>query len=160
MVGRLEYLKNQLCVIQWAKQMDWPLTVVGDKNVNQEDYYKQCTAEAGRRTKFLPFQSTTEIIKLMDQHKVFIVPSLFESYSLVAWEAAARGMAVVANEVADMSETLAPVAELTDFNVPHLAQSVIEFELTQRQPRTKKSQAWFENYTWDEIGQKIDEAYR
>lgn len=160
MVGRLEYLKNQLSVIQWAKQMDWPLTVVGDKNINQEEYYERCLAEAGPLTKFLPFQNTTDIVRLMDQHKVFIVPSLFESYSLVAWEAAARGMAVVANRVADMSETLAPVAEFTDFKVPHVAQSVIEFELAQEKPRTKKSQAWFENYTWDEIGQKIDEAYR
>ena len=159
MVGRLEYLKNQISVIRWAKAHDWPLTVVGDPNINQNEYYQRCLEEAGPLTRFLPFQNQSEVIQLMDEHKVFLVPSFFESYSLVAWEAAARGMAVIANRVPDMSETLEPIAEFANFDSEDEVIRVIQHELAQLNPRTKKSQAWFKNYTWDVIGQKIIEAY-
>jgi len=159
MVGRLEYLKNQKIVIQWARSRGWPLTIVGDANVNQPEYYKQCQKEAGPLTRFLPFQKQSEIIRLMDHHKVFIMPSLTETYSLVAWEAAARGMSVIANKVDDMQETLEAIAEFADFTNEEESVRLIETELGQLHPRAKKSQAWFKDYTWDEIGQKIDEAY-
>ena len=111
MVGRLEYLKSKN-IIEWASERNWPLTVVGDANVNQQDYYNACVSLAGPTITFLPYTNTDAIIRLMDEHKCLVCSSLFETYSLVGWEGAARGMAVVANKADDMSETLEPVAEL------------------------------------------------
>ncbi|HCP41333.1 MAG TPA: hypothetical protein DIT65_06020 [Cryomorphaceae bacterium] len=155
MVGRLEYLKNQKTIIEWAGECNWPLTVVGDANVNQQDYYKACTTAAGPTITFLPYTNTNEIIRLMDEHQCLVVPSLHETYSLVGWEAAARGMAVVANKAADMSETLEPVAELVNIENKEDFIQAIEIGLKGQ----KKSQVPFKNFTWDAIISRIVKAY-
>ena len=156
MVGRLEYLKNQKTIIEWATQHNWPLTVVGDANVNQQAYYTKCKAAAGPTVTLLPYTNNEELIRLMDAHQCLVVPSLFETYSLVGWEAAARGMAVVANRVADMSETLAPVAKLVSIENESEFIHTIELALKEH----KKSQVPFENFTWDIIVSRILKAYR
>lgn len=156
MVGRLEYLKNQKAIIEWATQRNWPLTVVGDANVNQQDYYKACVAAAGPTITFQPYAETDAIIRLMDEHQCLVIPSLFETYSLVGWEAAARGMAVVANKAADMSETLAPVAELVPITDKEAFIEAIEIGIKGQ----KKSQVPFKNFTWDVIVSRIASAYR
>ena len=156
MVGRLEYLKNQKTIIAWATQRNWPLTVVGDANVNQQDYFEACKATAGPTVTFLPYTKTEEIIRLMDEHICLVIPSLFETYSLVGWEAAARGMSVVANKAADMSETLEGVAELIPIeNESNFIEAVEEAMKGQ-----KKSQVPLENFTWDAIVSRIVSAYR
>lgn len=161
MVGRLEYLKNQLSIIKWAKTFSLPLTIIGDPNTNQPEYYQQCKDAAGPLTRFLPYSTTAVLIKEMDRHKVFVIPSLFETYSLVAWEAAARGMRVVANDVPDMNEVLEPIADLVDMNNEEQTVDLIMAALDDRNSSfNKKSQAWFSNYTWDQIGEKIDRTYR
>ena len=156
MVGRLEYLKNQKTIIEWATQRNWPLTVIGDANVNQQSYFDQCKATAGPTITFLPYTNTEEIIRLMDEHSCLVIPSLFETYSLVGWEAAARGMAVVANKAADMSETLEPVAEL----VPIENKGDFIEAIEEAMKGNKKSQVPFKNFTWDAIVSRITRAYR
>ncbi len=156
MVGRLEYLKNQKTIIEWATQRNWPLTVVGDANVNQHAYFAACKEAAGPTVTFLPYTDTEEIIRLMDEHKCLVIPSLFETYSLVGWEAAARGMVVVANKAADMSETLEPVAEL----VPIEDESDFIEAVEEAMKGQKKSQVSLENFTWDAIVSRIVSAYR
>lgn len=156
MVGRLEYLKNQKTIIEWASERNWPLTVVGDANVNQQDYYKACVSVAGPTITFLPYTNTDAIIRLMDEHLCLVIPSLFETYSLVGWEGAARGMAVVANKAADMSETLEPVAELVPIENKEAFIEAIEIGLKGH----KKSQVPLTNFTWDVIVSRIVSAYR
>ena len=156
MVGRLEYLKNQKTIIEWASERNWPLTVVGDANVNQQDYYQACVATAGPTVTFLPYTNSDDIIRLMDEHHCIVIPSLFETYSLVGWEGAARGMAVVANKAADMSETLEPVAELVPIENKEAFIEAIETGLKGQ----KKSQVPFTNFTWDVIVSRIVSAYR
>ena len=92
----------------------------------------------------------------MDEHHCLVIPSLFETYSLVGWEGAARGMAVVANKAADMSETLEPVAELVPIENKEAFIEAIETGLKGQ----KKSQVPFKNFTWDVIVSRIVSAYR
>lgn len=155
-VGRLEFIKNQHKVIQWATQYRWSLTVVGDSNKNQQAYTQFCKSIAGPSVKFLAHQNEEKIIELMDEHSCLVIPSLFETYSLVGWEAAARGLSVVANNSADMSESLASIATLVPIEYESDFIAAIEAGLKGQ----KKSQVQFENYTWDHISKKIDGAYR
>jgi glycosyltransferase involved in cell wall biosynthesis len=85
-----------------------------------------------------------------------VIPSLFETYSLVGWEAAARGMEVVANKAADMSETLEPVAKL----VPIESESDFVEAVEEAMKGQKKSQVPLKNFTWDIIVSRIVSAYR
>ena len=109
LLGRLEWLKNQKIIINWATENNWPLTVVGDANANQKTYYHDCLDQAGSSVSFLPYTAGDELKGLLRSHRTLIIPSHFESFSLVGWEAASQGMHVLYNDVADMNETLAPV---------------------------------------------------
>ena len=60
----------------------------------------------------LAHQDKVKVVKLMDEHRCLVIPSLFETYSLVGWEAAARGLSVGGNNSADMCESLASIATL------------------------------------------------
>jgi glycosyltransferase involved in cell wall biosynthesis len=158
MLGRLEWLKNQKTVIQWASKHQWPLTVVGDPNKNQPGYYRECKAAAGQTITFLPHTSGEELLALLDSHKLLVVPSHFESFSLVGWEAAARGMKVLFNEVEDMKETLAPIGEGMDFSDEAACALRIEEALAEPVD-IKKSQALLESRSWDQIVMQILAAY-
>ena len=160
LVGRIEHLKNQLQVIQWATKNNWPLTVVGDANANQPNYYKRCIESAGAHIDFIPHQSRQNVLKLMQAHRLLIVPSFFETYSIVAWEAAALGLNVIANDVDDMRETLAEVSQVCDFTNEESTLRTISENLLPGSSQQKKSQAWFENYTWDAIGLQLEKVYQ
>lgn len=153
MVGRLETLKNQLCVAQYCADHGIPLTVVGDPNVNQPDYYK---AIAALGVNMLPHQDTEALINLMDTHSVLAIPSLLETFALVGVEAAARGMHVLANNVADMNETLAHVANFTNFELPQEFGPALTHALAQGQ---KKSQPDLSDHNWDTIAEKLETIY-
>lgn len=155
MVGRLEYLKNQLSIVEWATEKNWPLTVVGSPNTNQQEYYKACKRAAGPTVTFMPYTATEGIITLMDSHQCLIIPSLFESYSLVGWEAASRGMNVIANKVDDMSETLEPVATLVSMDEKDTFIEAIELGMKAQ----KKSQVRFNEYAWDSIAKRLERIY-
>lgn len=156
-VGRLERLKNQKKVMLWARENGWPLTVVGDPNTNQPKYYQQCQELVNEHVSMIPYKDVKSLIELMDKHKVLVIPSSFETYSLVGWEAAARGMVVVANDVADMTDTLEGVAHKVNFTNSEEACAAIQCALEGK--LKKKSQVQFENFTWDSIGQKIEQLY-
>lgn len=157
-LGRLEWLKNQKTVIQWASKHQWPLTVVGDPGKNQQVYYRECKAAAGETITFLPHTRGEALLALLDSHKLLVVPSHFESFSLVGWEAAARGMKVLFNDVADMKETLAPIGEGVDFSDE--AACTLRIQETLSEPvGLKKSQALLESRSWDQIVMQILSAY-
>jgi glycosyltransferase involved in cell wall biosynthesis len=159
LLGRLEWLKNQKPFIEWAAKYNWPLTVVGDANVNQPNYYKECREVAGPNTTFLPFTKESEVVQLMQQHSILVVPSLFETYSLVGWEACAQGMHVLFNDVPDMSETLAPVGSAVDFSDENEVRKAIEIALEEPTETQKKSQELAQRHSWDLIIQQILKAY-
>ncbi|MEC8458462.1 MAG: glycosyltransferase family 4 protein [Bacteroidota bacterium] len=156
MVGRLEFIKNQHKIIEWATKYRWPLTVVGGSNKNQQAYARFCKSIAGPSIKFIGHQNKEKIVELMDEHRCLVIPSLFETYSLVGWEAAARGLSVVANNSADMIESLASIANLVDIENESEFIAAVEAGMQGQ----KKSQVQFENYTWDYISKMIDKAYR
>lgn len=160
MVGRLEHIKGQLPFIALAVKMNWPLTVVGEASANQGQYAAKCLSYANDHIVFEGPQEASRIIELMDRHSAVIIPSKFETYSLVGWEAAARGVAVIANRVPDMIETLGPVANLLDFNDEDALIAAVEDALLLGSEGQKKSQVQWEHYTWDAIGAAIEKTYR
>lgn len=157
-LGRLEWLKNQQTVIEWARKENWPMTVMGDANTNQPKYFAQCQAIAGPRTTFQPYTTGDALLHELQRHKLLLIPSHFESFSLVGWEAAAQGMQVIFNDVADMKETLAPIGTALDFSNAQTAIQTIQSALDEPLEQ-KKSQALLESRSWDQIVKQILQAY-
>ena len=158
LLGRLEWLKNQKIIIDWATENNWPLTVVGDANANQKTYYHDCLHQAGSSVSFLPYTAGDELKRLLRSHRTLIIPSHFESFSLVGWEAAAQGMHVLYNDVADMKETLAPVGIPIKIEDKASAVTAITRALN-RNLEQKKSHDLLESRSWDTIIRELLDAY-
>ena len=158
LLGRLEWLKNQKTIINWATENNWPLTVVGDANTNQKTYYDDCLQQAGSSISFLPYTAGDELKRLLRSHRTLIIPSHFESFSLVGWEAASQGMHVLYNDVADMNETLAPVGTPIQIEDKASAVPVITAALNGNLAQ-KKSHDLLESRSWDAIILELLDTY-
>ena len=158
LLGRLEWLKNQKTIITWATANNWPLTVVGDANTNQRKYYDDCLAQAGPTVTFLPYTAGDELKQLLRTHHTLLIPSHFETFSLVGWEAAAQGMQVLYNDVADMNETLAPVGIPIQIEDKASAVTAITAALNGNKEQ-KKSHDLLESRSWDTVILALLEAY-
>jgi len=132
--------------------------VVGDANTNQRKYYDDCLAQAGPTVTFLPYTAGDELKQLLRTYHTLLIPSHFETFSLVGWEAAAQGMQVLYNDVADMSETLAPIGTALQLKNQAEAQESIDAAL-QENVEQKKSHDLLESRSWDTIILALLEAY-
>ncbi|MEY2962844.1 MAG: hypothetical protein RL754_105 [Bacteroidota bacterium] len=158
MVGRMEYLKNQLTIIRWATAKNIPLTVVGGPNTNQPEYSNECNKVAGTNVRFVGHLSTEELIHELDAHSALIIPSHFETFSIVGLEAAARGLHVIANDVADMNETLQNLATFVSMENEEALTDAVNKALAQPSEH-KKSQTVLETHAWDVIAKQLLRAY-
>ena len=158
LLGRLEWLKNQKTIIDWATENNWPLTVVGDANANQKAYYDDCLHQAGSNVSFLPYTAGDALKRVLRSHRTLIIPSHFESFSLVGWEAASQGMHVLYNDVADMNETLAPIGTPIQIEDKAAAVTTITAALNGNLAQ-KKSHEPLEGRSWDAIILKLLQTY-
>jgi hypothetical protein len=158
LLGRLEWLKNQKIIIDWATENNWPLTVVGDANANQKTYYNDCLHRAGSSVSFLPYTAGDALKRILRSHHTLIIPSHFESFSLVGWEAASQGLHVLYNDVADMNETLAPIG--TPIQIENKASTVTAITAALNgNLAQKKSHDLLSSRSWDTIILELLNAY-
>jgi glycosyltransferase involved in cell wall biosynthesis len=101
-VGRLEHIKGLPILLEAMEALGdiVELSVVGEGSLKH-------SLEQTARTKSLPvrFWGTVQgaaLVKLYQEHDVFVLPSLSEGFPLTLLEAAAAGLAVVASHVGDV----------------------------------------------------------
>ena len=99
-VGRLEPRKNQLSFLTALMDDPTPVILVGDAPPSPIDptYAARCREIAGRRpapTLILPGMPHGQVLRLMQDARVVVQPSIYECQGLVCLEAAALGTPVV-----------------------------------------------------------------
>jgi glycosyltransferase involved in cell wall biosynthesis len=89
------YLLRALAKL-WEKHNEWHLDIVGDGPARKE--YEQLATDLGLKDKitFHGFRSKQEVAEFMRQADLFVLPSLFETFSVVAAEALTTGIPVLA----------------------------------------------------------------
>jgi len=89
------YLLRALAKL-WQKHNDWHLDIVGDGPARKE--YEQLVTDLGLKDKitFHGFRSKQEVAEFMRQADLFVLPSLFETFSVVVAEALTVGIPVLA----------------------------------------------------------------
>ena len=90
-VGRIEKLKNQKAAIEVLNELNYPVKIIGNSAVNQKSYYKDCKQIAGSHIKFIPFLEKEKLIEEYRKAELLVLPSLFETFGLVALEAWSQG---------------------------------------------------------------------
>ncbi|MDH2901157.1 MAG: glycosyltransferase family 4 protein [archaeon] len=107
-VGRLTHQKGCEYLIRsipsLAKYYNAKLVIVGDGYMRGElEYVAQTTGE-GWRVRFTGFIPDTEVVDLMMSADVMVIPSVYEPFGVVALEAMAARVPIVASNVDGLAE--------------------------------------------------------
>lgn len=104
-VGRLEEQKNLFSLLKAMVGLPYVLTVVGSGPLreNLEKYAKEKEINA----EFLGNLPSPKVPELLNQHEIFVLPSLYEGMPKALLEAMACGLPVVGTDVEGIREVIA-----------------------------------------------------
>ena len=109
--------------------------------------------------------SQDQLVQILDEHGIFLMPSLFEGFGKAFLEAMARGMCVIGTPTGGMKDIIEPSrnGSLVGFNDPvGIASGVrqlrasIEAAMTMSAAAAKTARL----YSWDRMGAEVEGFYR
>jgi D-inositol-3-phosphate glycosyltransferase len=101
-IGSLEPIKNPLAAIDAAKVLGAQLLVIGSGSLEQD--MREAVKKAGLKCRFIPAVSRDDALANIAGSSLVLIPSITESFSLVALEAVAQGTPVSGNPVGILPE--------------------------------------------------------
>jgi glycosyltransferase involved in cell wall biosynthesis len=159
-IGNIAPVKNLLSLIRVANKQKAQLVVIGEEKKEYADYCKRCRDEAGETIHFigsLPFESKILSDAYMAARAV-IVPSLFETCSLVGLEAGVRGVPLAITQNGGTKEVYKNFVTFLDPDSEQSIETAI-MEVTNKSGDDLK-QFISVNYSWANISEKLLEAYK
>jgi glycosyltransferase involved in cell wall biosynthesis len=113
----------------------------------------------------LPWRSQSELLRIYDDHGIFIFPSLFEGFGKVFLEAMSRGLCVVASNCGGMKDVikngengfLADIGNVDDF-VRRLNNILGDFHLAKK--IAHEARLTSEKYTWRRTAEQMADFYK
>lgn len=162
-VGRIEFRKNQLHLIQAMQDISIPLVFVGDINVSEQKYWQTCLCEIKKRNLHvlhIPHQRFEVVCQLYRKALLHIQPSWFETPGLSSLEAAALGCRIVCTNVGSAQEYFGGLAEYCTPSDPSSIRDAILKSLKKTNNSDLLQNFVRKNYTWEIAAQKTHEAYQ
>ncbi len=156
-IGRFEPLKNQLSLIEATRDMDVPVTFVGDPAANNSAYYRKCKTAASSNHYFRPHSSMNALRMLYRSHKVLVAPSHFETFGLTTIEGLSQGCTVIAGTNVGATEYFTDeIATFDSSNVEELKSVLIKALEEESNPDLIQKAR---SFTWDQAASKLKELY-
>lgn len=169
-VGRLEKVKGHRYLIEALRQLDfsdWMLTICGSGE--EEVELKALVNRSGLTEKvlFLGWIDSEEVSRQFSKADVMILPSLSESFPLVALEAGEKRLPVIASEVGDVKDMIP--SEQYGWLVPKgnstalkkaIEQAHHEWKTGRLEAVGKSFYAWSRQFTIEKQGNETVEVYR
>jgi len=103
-VGRLVFRKNLFALLEALKGLPYTLTIIGSGK--QEEHLKRFANENGVDVNFLGNIPNHELPKILNQHELSILPSLWEDMPKALLEAMSCGMPVIGTDVKGINEVI------------------------------------------------------
>jgi len=103
-IGRLTKQKNLFTLLEALKGLPYTLTIIGSGE--QEEQLKKFAAENKVEANFLGNVPNHELPKILNQHELFILPSLWEGMPKTLLEAMACGMPVIGTRIDGTKEVI------------------------------------------------------
>ena len=160
-VGRIDTRKNVLNLIKIMNKLQVPLVIIGDKIIDQQNYYKACVESAGKNVHFLgKFEiDSTILMSAYAAAKVLVLPSYVESPGIVALEAALAGTNIVITERGSTREYFQNyVSYINPLSIKSIEES-IKKELAKEKSK-ELSRHVERNFIWEVIIEKLISGYK
>ena len=169
-VGRIEPLKGIEVLIRAAAQLEgrFRLLVVGgdDKDAERKAGLQALAAEMGISGKvtFLDAVPHRDLPLYYNAADICVVPSYYESFGLVAIEAMACGVPVVASRVGGLKETVQDgrTGYLVPWRCPEPFAERLDLLLSNeplRRSLGREARAAAERFRWSEVAARVEDVY-
>jgi glycosyltransferase involved in cell wall biosynthesis len=140
-------------------------TIIGQGS--QKDYLKQLVAslEIGRSVTFIDRIPYEEIAEEMYHHDIFIMPSFFETFGRVYFEAMAMGIPIICAKNSGIFGIFKEMEEgisVDHTNIENI-KSVLEYLIMNQDERLRiglNGKKLVENYTWKNIARTLNKKYK
>lgn len=147
-IGRLEHEKNILNLLLALKDLPYGLDIIGDGELLSS--LKAYTTQHGIDVRFLGRFPNNKLPELINEYKVFILPSLNEGHPKVLLEAMACGCAVIGTNVEGINEVIRHLENGylcdTDATSIHNAIQVVMENKDLRKKMSKQARLYVEKY--------------
>jgi glycosyltransferase involved in cell wall biosynthesis len=160
-VGSLYPHKNIKLIIESLQKLtDWKLTIVGSRNVFQDqikDLAKKFKVE--KKVKFAGYLKDQSLAKEIMSSTALVQPSLSEGFGLTGIEALSLKTPVLASNIPVFKEIYQDAAIYFD---PHSVESFLLAidSLAKNKTQLKQASSVVSQYNWDKMAQKTMSAYR
>ena len=103
-VGRLTQQKNLFALLEALQGLPYTLSIIGSGE--QREQLKQFANENGIKVKFLGNIPNHELPKILNEHELFVLPSLWEGMPKTLLEAMACGLPVMGTNIDGIREVI------------------------------------------------------
>jgi glycosyltransferase involved in cell wall biosynthesis len=157
-VGRICRRKNQLAIIQAAKNIGLPLVLLGP--VNDGLYYRDCRrASAGHKVLFIDSLTQKDLSSAYAAARVHVLASWYDTPGLVSLEAALAGCTVVTTVRGCAKEYLGNLVHYCNpANGKSIEKAVEKAWLARKNPELKSHVLNF--FTWERVAEQTLTAYK
>lgn len=162
-VGNISKVKNLHSLIKICEKNKIPLIVVGDKKEDSIDYYNLCKSLSGPSTFFVgPLENNSQALNDLYFHSHFvIIPSEFETCSLVGLEAGIRGKNIVITQNGGTKEVFRDYVNYIDPENELEMEKIISLNFLEKSVNNQELQNFIKfNYSWDAIAKQLINHYR
>ncbi len=158
-VGRIDPIKNQINVIKALfDKKEIPLVFIGSK-IRFPKYFKEFQEISKKRGNvyWFPRIKQEELIGFYKQAKVYVQPSIWETFGLAIFEAASFNCNLVVTSEGGAKDYLQDKALYCQ---PNDLESIQRAVLASWQKKREKTSTVFKNFSWEETINNIIEAYQ
>lgn len=154
-IGRVEENKNQLTLIEVAKELHMKLLIVGEPGNAGSGYLEKCKSIANDSVCFWGVEKDPRVVKFLYRNaKLTVIPSFSEMVPLVAFESLSQHTPVVCTDRCGIAGDEIPGLLFSDISKSSLEDSVIKMSEFSRDMITNKG-----IYTWADIARMYKDVY-
>jgi len=158
-VGRLEYVKGYDFIIDVLKdyQNDYVYYIIGEGTQRKNLESLLCKNNLLQKVVFLGEKKPDEILQILHQANLFIMPSRYESFGISALEALGTGLPVIGTKVGILYKIIVPgVTGYTfKFGDKQNALEVLNLAFQTSWNHKKISEFAHTNFSWDKWAREI-----
>jgi glycosyltransferase involved in cell wall biosynthesis len=157
-VGNIERRKNQLMLIEAARQLDRPIVLIGATHPTDSDYAAKCRVRGGDALVNIGQIPRKLVASAYKAAAVHVLPSFAEGSALSTMEAAAAGCDIVTSNRGSELEYYGDLARTCDPLTPSSIRAAIEDTL--RHPRGAQLAERLRAFPWSRTAEATLGAYR